>query len=138
MSRLGEYVKEVVEPTFKDFQEDSTPRRAFLAAVAIYHAIDRAAEDMGRKSSGNLRKEWGDVSMAFKLVDVVAHRFKHTKSDDEPKRPEQWNYYLSFADVLRRTTVIQFNYTMKDAISFLKEQAKKMGPKNKPAAPSAQ
>jgi hypothetical protein len=30
-----------------------------------------------------LRKQWGECSPAFKLVDIVAHHFKHVESDDE-------------------------------------------------------
>ena len=51
VSKLAEYIEAMVEPTFKDFEEDSRPRRAFLAAVAAYHAIDRAAGDLGRKKA---------------------------------------------------------------------------------------
>jgi hypothetical protein len=112
MSKLAEYIEEVVKPTFADFEGDSTPRRAFLAAMATYHAIDRAAEDLGRKNPANLRKEWGKESMTFKLIDVAAHRFKHVMSDDENKRPEGWAGWLSFGDVLSRTNAIQFRSTI--------------------------
>jgi hypothetical protein len=138
MSKLAEYIEEVVEPTFIEFEGGSTPLRAFLAAVATYHAIDRAAEDLGRRSPANLRKEWGDKSMAFKLVDVAAHHFKHVKSDDEDKKPEQWNGMLSFGDVLHHTTAIQFRSTMIDAIKFLREEAARPLKLAKPHGPSAQ
>lgn len=44
MSVLAKYIEEIVEPTFNDFEADKTPRRAFLAAVSIFHAVDRASE----------------------------------------------------------------------------------------------
>ena len=123
MSKLAEYIEAMVEPTFKDFEEDSRPRRAFLAAVAAYHAIDRAAGDLGRKSPANLRKQWGDASTAFKLIDVAAHHFKHVKSEDEDKRPNQWNGVWSFGDVLQRQNMVQFRSTMIEAIQFLRAEA---------------
>ena len=59
MSRLGEYIEEIVKPTFKDFERDSTRRHAFLAAVAIYHSIDRAKED--RKAGGKNKGVGGNL-----------------------------------------------------------------------------
>ena len=33
MSALTAYINQFVEPTFRDFDDDKIPRRAFLAAV---------------------------------------------------------------------------------------------------------
>lgn len=131
MGALAQYIEEIVEPTFADFEVDKTRRRAFLSAIAIYHAIDRAKEDLGKRDAGNLRKKWGYASAAFKIVDVVAHRFKHVRNSEEaqPRRLEdgttQWGE-LTYGWVLQRMTLYEFTYTMKDAISFLKEKAASM------------
>jgi len=122
MSTLKKYITDIVQPTFEDFQEHKTARHAFIAAIAAFHAIDRAANDLGRKSSGNLRKEWGQKSTAFKLIDIMAHQLKHIESGDEDVKPEQWNHLLSFGDVLNRTRVADFAFIMRDVIEFLLTQ----------------
>jgi hypothetical protein len=128
MRTLATYIEEIVEPTFSDFENDKTPRRAFLAAVEIFHAIDRASEDLGRRGAGNLRKEWGYISSAFKLVDIVAHRFKHVRSTEEPLPRQlqdgtnQWGK-ITYGGVLSRMTMYEFSFTMRDAIRFIKEQS---------------
>lgn len=43
--------------------------------MAIFHAVDRAAEENG-VSSSHLRQVWCKESVEFKLVDVLAHHFK--------------------------------------------------------------
>jgi hypothetical protein len=58
VNSLSRYIEFIVEPAFDDFKKNCTARHAFLACVAIYHAIDRASEEMGI-SRGNLRKKWG-------------------------------------------------------------------------------
>ena len=76
--------------------------------------------------------------MAFKLIDVAAHQFKHVKSSDEDKKPEQRNGVLSFGDVLNRTTAIQYRSTMIETIQFLRAQAAQVSKQVKQQAPSAQ
>lgn len=61
--------------------------------------------------------------MAFKLIDVLAHDFKHVESSDIDKKPGQWNGELSFRDVLARTPTVQFNSIMADALQFMRAQA---------------
>jgi hypothetical protein len=78
---LEQYLDLIVEPTFKDFERNpSSVRHAFLACVATFHAVDRAAYP---SPPGNLRKTWRDESMEFIIVDMVAHHFKHVISGDE-------------------------------------------------------
>jgi hypothetical protein len=50
--------------------------------VAIFHAVDRAAEEGGKRSA-SLRQDWCRESIEFKLVDVIAHHFKHVQCSDE-------------------------------------------------------
>jgi len=123
VSTLLQYVEDIVIPTYDDFLREQTARRALLAAVTAYHAIDRAADDLGRKSPANLRREWGDNSMAFKLIDVMAHRFKHVANDAEKNKPEQWDERLSLGDALKRMNAVTFKSTMRDVIDFLVFQA---------------
>ena len=74
---LARYLEVIVDPTFDDFYRDrGSARLAYLACVAIFHAVDRAAEESGTRSA-NLRQEWCKESLEFKLVDVIAH---HTSS----------------------------------------------------------
>jgi hypothetical protein len=96
MNSPARYLELIVEPTFDDFRRNSNSvRHAFLACVAIYHAIDRASEEKGI-SRGNLRKEWGKA-IEFKLVDIVAHHFKHIRSNDEKIGVRQSGIPISFA-----------------------------------------
>jgi hypothetical protein len=83
MNTLARYLALIVDPTFDDFHANrGSVRYAFLACVAIYHAVDRVAETEG-KSAAHFRQSWGKESPEFKLVDVIAHHFKHVKSTDE-------------------------------------------------------
>ena len=87
---LARYLEVIVDPTFDDFYRDpSSIRLAYLACVAIFHAVDRAAEE-SKKSSAAIRQKWGKESMEFHIVDILAHHFKHVQSSAEkipPNRP---------------------------------------------------
>lgn len=80
MNDLARYIEVIVEPTFAEFSARPSSRLAFLTCVAIFHALDRAAYP---KSASVLRQAWCRQSLEFKLVDVIAHHFKHVKSSDE-------------------------------------------------------
>jgi hypothetical protein len=54
-------------------------RHAYLACVAIFHAVDRAAEESGKRPAA-VRQAWCKESLDFKLVDVLEHDFKHVKA----------------------------------------------------------
>jgi hypothetical protein len=90
LKTLARYLEVIVDPTFDDFHANRTSLRlAYLAAVAIFHAVDRAAEEDDIRSA-NLRQLWCNESLEFKLVDIIAHHFKHVQSSDEkvpPTRP---------------------------------------------------
>jgi hypothetical protein len=69
------YLEEIVEPTVKDFEEHPTSRRhAFLACVAVYHAINYLAHP---KCEQQLLQKFREESPEFMTVDLVAHAFKH-------------------------------------------------------------
>jgi hypothetical protein len=81
MNALERYLALIVDPTVEEFRRNPfSLRHAYLACVAVYHAIDRVAYP---KSTGNLRKVWGEECMEFLIVDHVAHDFKHVKSEDQ-------------------------------------------------------
>jgi len=83
MKTLARYLKVIVDPTFDDFLGNSVSfRHAYLSCVAIFHAVDRAAEETGA-SRAKLRQDWCRESLEFKLVDILAHHFKHVQSSDE-------------------------------------------------------
>ncbi|MEF8761961.1 hypothetical protein, partial [Stenotrophomonas sp. A3_2] len=83
MKTLARYLEIIVDPTFDDFHCNSgSIRHAYLACAAIFHAVDRAAEEGGRRAAV-VRQAWCKESLEFKLVDVLAHHFKHVQSSDE-------------------------------------------------------
>lgn len=91
MDDLLSYLDEIAEPTFVDFQQNpNSKRHAFLACVAVFHAIDRATYP---KKTRNLPKEWGEQSFAFLIVDMVAHHLKHVRSDAEKHVEKKSEHY---------------------------------------------
>jgi hypothetical protein len=83
VNTLARYLEVIVDPTWDDFHANrDSPRLAFLACVAIYHAVDRVAEAEGKEPS-HFRQIWGKESMEFKFVDILAHHFKHVASSNE-------------------------------------------------------
>ena len=84
MNAPQRYLKDVAEPAFLDFQRNPTSaRHAGQACVAVYHAIDRFKYP---KKSGNLREDWRnhkDCGGMFRIVDMIAHKYKHAVSGDE-------------------------------------------------------
>jgi len=124
---LARYIEEIVEPTFEDFNRNrKSVRHAFLACVAIYHAVDRAAYP---KHPGNLRRAWGKT-LEFKLVDIVAHHFKHVKSDDEKVQPRvgiPLVSVLGFNDTGDQMELRNMFFVIRDAIKFLHQQAASRG-----------
>jgi hypothetical protein len=127
VSSLARYIEEIVEPTFEDFRKHGTARHAFLACVAIYHAIDRVTYP---KSPGNKRKEWGDASLEFKWVDRAAHHFKHVECDDErapasnpPGLPLSRVLAFDEPGLCHEMALRNFYFVMTKAIKFLREQA---------------
>jgi hypothetical protein len=75
MEDFARYIKQIVEPTVRDLENNPTSvRHAFLACVAIFHAVDYLAYP---RKSRSLRLQFRSQSDAFKTVDEVAHAFKH-------------------------------------------------------------
>jgi hypothetical protein len=134
---LQQYIDQIVEPTFKDFERNpSSVRHAYLACVAAYHAIDRAAYP---KQPGTLKKKWRSECFSFVIIDMVAHHFKHVISDDEKSPVPKGRIPLS-ATVFGHGTfnsapfnTLAFNeggidlhnlyFVIRDAITFLRQKA---------------
>lgn len=90
MTDLEQYLSEIVDPTFKDFEADPTSRRrAFLACVATCHAVDYLAFP---RDPQRLRQQFEHQSPTFKTVNDVGHAFKHVvqgrRSDPRLKQSE--------------------------------------------------
>ena len=80
MADLGQYLVEFVEPTVTDFaNHPRSVRHAFLACVVVFHSVDYLA--FPRKPQ-SIRQALGKESAAFKLVDDIAHAFKHVRIGD--------------------------------------------------------
>ncbi|MGP0059647.1 MAG: hypothetical protein ACLPID_10215 [Beijerinckiaceae bacterium] len=135
MDALTKYLKLVVEPTVEEFQRNPfSLRHCYLACVATYHSIDRAAEIV-KKRPATLRQVWGRQSIEFKLVDIVAHDFKHIHASDRNVPPN--TIPLSFAlygrmgfnthgfnDSGQIESLRNLTFVVRDALKFVHAQAK--------------
>jgi hypothetical protein len=81
-----QYLKLIVEPTVEEFRRyPMSLGHCYLACAATHHSIDRAAE-LSKRRVANLRQVWGRQSREFKLVDIVAHDFKHIRASERGVR----------------------------------------------------
>jgi hypothetical protein len=93
MNALQQYLKSTVEPAFLDFQQNlDSMTHCSQACVATFHAVDRASYP---KKPGNLRSKWRAASAPFRIVDMLAHKYKHLVSDDEKEPVEAGKMRLS-------------------------------------------
>lgn len=127
MNTLKRYLELIVDPTFDDFHANrGSVRRAFLACVAVYHAVDRVAESEG-KTTAHVRQIWGKESLEFKLVDVIAHHFKHVKSNDEKipsSRPGlPIGLALGFNEAGDEMDLRNIYFVIRDAVRFVHRKA---------------
>jgi hypothetical protein len=85
MEDLRRYLRDFVEPAIADFESNpASVRRAFMACVVTFHAVDYLAHP---RRSAPLRQEWNRLSPAFAIVDDIAHAFKHVKAGN-PASPD--------------------------------------------------
>ena len=134
MDALTKYLELIAEPTAEEFKRNPTSlRHCFLACAAAYHAIDRAAE-MTEKKPATLRQIWGRKSLEFKLVDIVAHDFKHIHASDRnvPPRTIPLSMALygkmgfnthTFNDTGQIASLRHLTLIVRDALKFVREQA---------------
>ena len=133
MKTLARYLEVIVDPTFDDFHSaGGSVRLAYLACVAIFHAVDRAAEESG-KSSATIRQKWGKESMEFHIVDILAHHFKHVQSPAEkvpPNRPRiPIGHALGFDETGEKMDVRNIYFLIRDAVRFVHKKAGTTHPK---------
>ena len=133
MKTLARYLEVIVDPTFDDFQSNSrSTRHAYLACVAIFHAVDRAAEE-NEVRSAKLRQDWCKESLEFKLVDILAHHFKHVQSSDEKipsTRPGiPIAYVLGFDESGEGMDLRNLYFVIRDAVRFVHKKAGTIHPK---------
>jgi hypothetical protein len=96
MKDLERYLEEIVEPTIKDLEANRTSvRHMFIACVVVFHSVDYLA--YSRKST-KPRQKFGNQSPAFKIVDNVAHAFKHVKTGN----PDDPDHFLRYDEVISR------------------------------------
>jgi hypothetical protein len=123
MNDFGRYLELIVDPTFKEYQQNpESVRHAFIACVVTYHAIDRAAR--GEETSvGNLRQNWANECFPFKYVDIVAHHLKHVESTDEKRAGQRpgipIGYLIGFGDEGDDLELHNAYFMIRDAVSFL-------------------
>ena len=130
MYTLRSYLTEIAEPTFREFDEDrGSARRLFLAAVAIFHAIERAP---GYNSS--TRQRWGRESRDFYLVDILAHHLKHVESAPErippgtrPGLPVSYLFGFNRPDD-GDLDLRNLYFVVRDALKFVSAKAEQLEP----------
>jgi hypothetical protein len=94
---LRTYLAEIVNPTINELEAEPTSiRRAFLACVVTFHAIDYLVYP---KRPGARRSQFRKQSRAFSVVDRVAHAIKHVKAG---KAEDPQNQPLDPKDVISR------------------------------------
>jgi hypothetical protein len=123
---LARYLELIVDPTFDEFHAKPDVRLAFLTSVAIFHSVDRIAEETGKRPA-SLREKWCRESLEFKLVDIIAHHFKHVRSNDEKSRPKRpgipIGHALGFDDAGETLDLRNLYYVIRDAVSFVHMKA---------------
>jgi hypothetical protein len=102
---LDEYLNEIVEPAIAEFAENPTSRRrAFLACVTTFHAVDYLAPPGGTLKKSELQQRFRRESHEFAVVERIANAFKHVKTGHpndpanqpltsrqvSPRPPAQW------------------------------------------------
>ena len=133
MKTLARYLEVIVDPTYDDFYSNPRSiRHAYLACVSIFHAVDRAAEE-SRVRPAKIRQVWCRESIEFKLVDVIAHHFKHVQSSDEkipPTRPGiPISHVLGFDDAGEDMDLRNLYFAIRDAVRFVHNKAGTTHPK---------
>jgi hypothetical protein len=142
MEDFVRFLTEIVDPTVKEFAANpGSARQAFLACVVTLHSVDYLAYDrkLSKAPKGALRaiqEQFCKQSPDFKLVDEVAHAFKHVVSTRRPDRRlkseeviRRGGFSRDFSsdfDVIRVTIKghpeVDLLETVKRAVIFLREK----------------
>jgi len=126
MKTLARYLEVIVDPTYDDFCNNTRSfRHAYLVCVAIFHAVDRAAEESAVRPA-KLRQDWRRESLPFGLVDTLAHHFKHVRSSDEripTGRGISIGHALGFDDAGENMDLRNLYFVIRDAVKFVHKKA---------------
>ena len=133
MKTLARYLEVIVDPTFDEFLGNTGSfRHAYLTCVAIFHSVDRAAEENGVRPA-KLRQDWCRESLEFKLVDILAHHFKHVQSSDEkipaPRPGLPIRLALGFDEAGESMDLRNLYFVIRDAVRFVHKKAGTTHPK---------
>jgi hypothetical protein len=124
MNDLTQYLEQIVDPTFKDFERNSgSVRHAYLTCVAAYHAVDRVAFP---EAPEKFAEKWRRQSWEFRLVDIVAHHFKHVVARAEEVKPSEQCIPIGFMLGFNKTGGLETRnlyFVIRDAVKFLHQQA---------------
>lgn len=100
--------------------------------MAIFHAIDRAAEESGLRPA-KLRQQWGKESVECRLVDVIADHFKHVRRSDERIPPTcpgiPIGCALGFYETGESMDLRNIYHLIRDAVRFVHKKAGTTHPK---------
>ncbi|MGC2775962.1 MAG: hypothetical protein WA418_10055 [Bradyrhizobium sp.] len=139
MNDFAEYMELIVEPTFEDFSRHAgSVRQAYLACLAIYHAVDRAAYPGEPRT---LAEQWRTESVAFMLVEEVAQHFKHGRRRWVEKAKAQnpgallITHPLGLESDLKGLETRSLYFQARDAVLFLREKAKLAAQAEAPSSP---
>lgn len=126
MNRIDEYLDHIVDPTFSDFaQNPHSFRYGYLACVAVFHSVDRAAYP---NEPRELAKKWGAESRDFALVEEVAQHFKHgtrrwvIKSKKENPNALLVPFALGLQGELEGLHLHNLYFILRDAIHFIRNK----------------
>lgn len=127
MKTLARYLEVIVDPTWDDFHVNrDSVRHAFLACIAIFHSVDRYAEEHGKRP-GHYRSLWTKESIEFKLVDIIAHHVKHVESDDERNKGRRpglpIGLALGFNEAGDTMDLRNLYFVIRDAVRFVHRKA---------------
>jgi hypothetical protein len=127
LNTLARYLEVIVDPTWDDFHANrGSARHAFLVCVAIFHAVDRVAEAESKDAS-HFRQLWATGSMNFKLVDVIAHHFKHVLSNEERNLGNRLGiltgFVLGFNETGDKMDLRNLYFVIRDAVRFVHRKA---------------
>jgi hypothetical protein len=136
---LAEYLDLIVKPTFEEFKRNPiSVRLAYLACVATYHAVDRAAYP-GRPRA--ILERWRKQSLELRLVEIVALHFKHVKIDDARRPPPKGTLRITHALGLdgdgEHLELRNLYFVVRDAIKFLGTQSRASTVKRSGSGPSS-
>ena len=128
MNDFAQYMELIVEPTYEEYQKNSTSvRHAYLACLVVYHAVDRAAYP---GEPHVLAKRWTSESLAFMLIEEVALHFKHgtrrwvKKAKKEKLDALLVTHPLGLEGDLEGLETRNLYFQVRDAVTFLRQKAR--------------